>query len=251
RRDLNRCFPGMKEGSVASRIASTIFTEIVRRSDYGIDLHTAAIRRTNFPNVRADMTDPKVASFARAFGAELIVSGRGPRGSLRRAACAAGCPTIILEAGEVWKVERFVVEYAARGIRNCLAHLNMIEGEPEQPPYRVETDRTKWVRARHGGFLHFRVGPGDILEEGQVIATNTSLTGQEQGEVISPRDGIVLGMTTLPSVSPGDPVCHLAFPSEGTLEHIERAVEQLSNDSLHERMRSDLSHGVVGEGGRD
>ncbi len=245
RRDLNRCFPGSPEGSVASRIASTIFRQIVKRSDFGIDLHTAAIRRTNFPNVRADMSDPRIADFARAFGAELIVSGRGPQGSLRRAACAAGCATIILEAGEVWKVERYVVEYAARGVRNCLIHLGMVEGEAEKPSYRVETDRTKWIRAKHGGFLHFRVAPGDILEAGQVIATNTSLTGQEQGEIVSPRDGVVLGMTTLPSVAPGDPVCHLAFPSEGNLKHVERAVEKLSEDCLHQRMREDLSHGVV------
>ncbi len=47
RRDLNRCFPGSSEGSLASRMANRIFNEIVRLADFGIDLHTPAVRRTN------------------------------------------------------------------------------------------------------------------------------------------------------------------------------------------------------------
>ena len=64
RRDLNRCFPGSQSGSLASRMANSIFNEIVMRSDCGIDLHTAAVRRTNYPNIRADMTNPDVARLA-------------------------------------------------------------------------------------------------------------------------------------------------------------------------------------------
>ena len=51
RRDLNRSFPGNSTGSMASRLARVIFDSIASRCDYGIDLHTAAVRRTNFPNV--------------------------------------------------------------------------------------------------------------------------------------------------------------------------------------------------------
>lgn len=241
RRDLNRCFPGTLEGSLASRLARAFFDQVIRRCDYGIDLHTAALRRTNVPNVRADMSDPEVARFARAFGAELIVSGPGPKGSLRKSACKAGKPTFILEAGEPWKVEPSVVEYAVRGIRSCLAWLGMLDEPPHEPAYRVETDATKWVRARHGGFLRFHVAPGEMVTAEQPIATNTSLTGRHLGTIVSPRDGIVLGMTTLPAVAPGDPVAHIAFPKDGALRRIERAVEGLPDASLHERLRDDLA----------
>ena len=248
RRDLNRSFPGSSNGSLASRQAKSIMDTVVARCDYGIDLHSAAVRRTNFPNVRADMADPKLARLARAFGTELIVSGRGPRGSLRNAATKRGCPTIVFEAGETWKVERTVVEYTLRGIRNCLVHLGMVDGEVEQPPYRFETDTTKWIRARHGGFLQFHVAPGDLVEKGEAIATNTSLLGHELNVVNSPRSGIVLGMTTMPSVAPGDPICHLAFPRRGTLRSAEKAHRELSEESLHERAREDLASGVLVSG---
>lgn len=241
RRDLNRSFPGSVSGSLASRLAHAFFTQVIERCDFCIDLHTAAVRRTNFPNVRADMLNPDVAAFARAFGAELVVAGEGPEGSLRSEACKAGCVTIILEAGEVWKVEPTVLEYAVRGITNCLRSLGMVGGEPTKPAYRVETDATKWVRAADGGFLEFHVAPGDIVEQGDPIATNTDLMGSEQNVITAPRDGVVLGMTTIPSVSPGDPVCHLAFPRSGKLKEMVGAVGRLDDESLHERVRTQLA----------
>ncbi len=248
RRDLNRCFPGNAEGPLAMRMAHAFFEKIARRCDFGIDLHTAALRRTNFPNVRADMSLEPLAELARAFGAELIVSSKGPEGSLRRSATKAGCPTLILEAGEVWKVQPGVVEYAVRGIENCLKHLGMVEGKPTKPAYRVETDSTKWVRAKFGGFLRFHVAPGQIVSAGDPLATNAKLTGEEQNILRAPRDGILLGMTTLPSVAPGDPVCHLAFPRRGVLKKVELAVEGMAHDTLHERIREEFTRGLVVHG---
>ena len=245
RRDLNRSFPGSAGGSMASRTARAVFDAIIEPCDYGIDLHTAAVRRTNFPNVRADMDNPVTAGLARAFGAELIVSGKGPVGSLRRSASDAGKPTIILEAGEVWKVEPAVVEYAVRGIKNCLIHLRMVEGEIKKPAYQIVVDSTKWLRAEHGGFLQFHVAPGDIVEAGDPVATNTSLTGERNDVIEAPRDGVVLGMTTLPSVAPGDPICHLAYPKAGALRKAERAIDSMPEDHLHERAREDLARNIV------
>ncbi len=244
RRDLNRSFPGTTSGSLASRYARAFFDQVVRRCDYGIDLHTAAVRRTNFPNVRADMGEPVLADFARAFGAELIVSGKGPKGSLRRAACGVGCRTLILEAGEVWKVEQTVVEYAVRGIRNCLIHLGMCEGEIRRGAFQIETDSTTWVRAETGGFLEFHVAPGELVDKGDLIASSASLTGRDVSELRAPREGVVLGMTTLPAAAPGDAVCHLAFARSRALRRAERAVAGLSEEHLHERMREDLARNV-------
>ncbi|TWT41413.1 succinylglutamate desuccinylase/aspartoacylase family protein [Botrimarina hoheduenensis] len=244
RRDLNRSFPGSKHGSLTARYARAFYEAIVKRCEYGIDLHTAALRRTNFPNVRADLSDPRLAAFARAFGAELTIDSKGPPGSLRAAACKAGCATLILEAGEVWKVEPTMVEYTLHGIENSLRSLGMVAGEPLEPAYRLETDATQWIRAAYGGFLEFHVAPGDIVSKGDRIATNTSLVGDEQSSVVAPRDAVILGMTTIPSVGPGDPVCHLAYARRSKLRKAEKAVTQMEVGSLHERIRDDLASNV-------
>ncbi len=247
RRDLNRCFPGSADGSLASRLAHAVFQAIVLRCDMGIDLHTAASRRTNFPNVRADMGDERVAELARSFGGEVIVPGSGPRGSLRRAACRAGCPTIILEAGETWRVQPAVVDAAVTGIRNVLVSLGMVEGDPEPPPVALVAQSMRWIRAEAGGFLRFHVAPGDVVPAGAPLATSSDLVGRPQHTLHAPRGGMVLGMTTLPSVAPGDPVCHLAFLDDAEIDAIRETLAALPEESVHRRVRDELGAGMVVE----
>lgn len=244
RRDLNRSFPGIADGSLASRMAHALFHEIILKCDAGVDLHTASAGRTNYPNIRADMSDPWTARLAAAFGSPLIVTGSGPNGSLRQAAVAAGVPTIVLEAGEVSKVEPSVVDYGVQGVVNVLAELGMVEELPAVPPFRAEIRRAVWVRAAQGGFLRFHVAPGDLVEAGQAIATNADLLGNEHGVLLAPDDGVVLGMTTLPVVLPGEPVCHIAIP-EGGIAPIRRALHHPADREVHARLRDDLATNVV------
>jgi len=244
RRDLNRFFPGSQGGSLASRIARRLFEEVVERCDFGIDLHSAAVGRTNFPNVRADLSNPGVKRLAMAFGCEVVLDGAGPSGSLRGAACESGRPTILLEAGEVWKVEPGMVAYGVRGIRNVLIELGLVEGEPEAPLFRAVVDRALWVRAEVGGFLEFHVSPGQLVRRGDVLATNSSMLGEERNVLAAPEDGIVIGMTTQPAVVPGLPVCHIAIPRDG-VEPIARILKRRPTGHLVHRVRRQLSRGMV------
>ncbi len=245
RRDLNREFPGSERGSLASRLANTVMQEIILRCDCGIDLHSAAINRTNYPNVRGDLEIPGVRRLAQVFGCELVVHGRGPQGALRNEACRADRPTITLEAGEPWKIEPSVLEIGVRGVRNVLAELGMIEAALLRPPYQTIVRRTKWVRAEVGGILRFHVVPGDFVRKGQKIATNFTILGAEQQSLLAPADGIVLGMTTLPLVKPGEPVCHIAIPSR-SIDGLERAWQTgESQGGVYRRIRVDLATNMV------
>lgn len=243
RRDLNRSFPGSPNGSLASRMAWQVFSEVISHCQFGIDLHTAAVRRTNFPNVRGDLSDAGVRRIAHAFGCELIVNERGPLSALRREACRAGCPTIILEAGEVWKIEPGMVEVGVQGIENVLVELGMMDGEVVRPIYQTRIDKTTWIRAGVGGILRFFVAPGDLVEQGQPIASNVSLFGDARSTLVSPVDGIILGMTTLPAVKPGEPVVHIAVPRRRA-RTIRRAIDQAPATSRYHRVRRQLASSV-------
>ncbi len=244
RRDLNRSFPGSARGSLASRMARIIFDEIVLRSDYGIDLHTAAVHRTNYPNVRGDLNDPDVRRLAESFGSEIIINGKGPKGAFRPEASARGCPTIIMEGGEVWKVEPAIVESATRGIRNVLRGLQMLDGSSESPPYQVVIQKSKWIRADRGGFMQFHIQPGDIVEKGQPLATNTTLLGREQNTVHAPFDGVVIGMTSLPAISPGEPICNLGkLPDGQTPDGLRR--KRSREDGLELRLSEELASNML------
>ncbi|MDB4439952.1 succinylglutamate desuccinylase/aspartoacylase family protein [Planctomicrobium sp.] len=240
RRDLNRSFPGNSKGSLTSRMAKFVFNQIVERSDFGIDLHTASVRKTNFPNVRADLSNPELKKLTEAFGCAITLNEAGPEGSLRRSASEAGCPTFILEAGEVWKVESTVTEQSVRGVKNVLISLGMITGEVVVPPYRTIIEKTKWIRSDSAGFLHFHVAPGDFVKTGDPIATTSSLLGKVREVIQATEDGVLLGMSTLPVTAPGEPVCHLGLIEHGQ-KKMEKVLDQLPDEALQNRLRSDLS----------
>jgi predicted deacylase len=240
RRDLNRSFPGSPTGSLTARFAYTVFNEIIAKADWLIDLHAAAAKRTNYPNVRADLDHEGCAQLAAYFGHNLTVHGQGPEGSLRRAAVKAGVPCIILEAGEIWKFEPTVAEVGLRGVINALHGLGMIDGPSAKPAYSAVCRKTAWLRADHGGILRFHVAPGDDVDKGQPLATVTTLLGKDLGVIEASGDGVVLGMTTMPSVVPGDPVCHLAT-IEGGIERIRKARRRAHGGTLDERVRDDLA----------
>src|ERR1035437_7517973 len=47
-RDLNRCFPGSKSGSLGSRIAHDLMNEVIPQIDFGIDFHTGGAKINNY-----------------------------------------------------------------------------------------------------------------------------------------------------------------------------------------------------------
>jgi len=210
RRDLNRAFPGSVRGSLTARLARVLYQEVIKRSDFGIDLHTAGGERANYPQVRADLDDPRTAALAAAFGGPLVVHGRGPDRSLRRAAIAAGVPTIVYEAGSPRRLERPYIEVGKRGVLNVLVHLGMLPGERVPPPVSLEVRETHWIRARAGGILDLKVDLGQPLSRGQEISQNTNPFGRERSTLKAPHSGVAIGLTRLPLVHPGDAICHLA-----------------------------------------
>lgn len=244
RRDLNRSFPGSKTGSLASRMARRIYDEVIGRCNFGIDLHTAAVRRTNYPNVRADLTNPHVKRLANSFGCEIIMNQKGPRGSIRREATLGGCPTIIMEGGEVWKVEPTIVQSAVRGVKNVLRELEMLDCKIESPDYQVVIEKSTWIRADRGGFLQFHIQPGEIVEKDQPLASNTTLLGMERSVQTAPFDAVVIGMTTLPAIGPGDPVCNLGkLPENISPKQLRR--NRRKEDGLEGQLAIDLASNVL------
>jgi hypothetical protein len=219
--DLNRCFPGHPQGTAATRMAHALFREIVAPSDYGIDLHTASHGRTNLPHVRAEMSNDRVRRLARAFGTEIIVDTPGPRRTLRAAATRAGVPTLLFEAGETFRFQRAMVARGVQGVRNVLAALRMIPGRRREPRFQVVVKVSEWIRAPRGGITEVLIRPGEIVYAGDEIASITNPFGREVSSVRSPLTGLVLGTTTVPMVSPGDAICHVA-KLERTLPTVER-----------------------------
>jgi predicted deacylase len=162
RRDLNRAFPGSRGGSVAALIANAVFTEMLVHCDALVDLHTASNNRTNLPQIRADLSDPKIRRLAVHFGIGIVVGGTGPERSLRREASKAGIPAIIYEAGQPLRFEEAEIARGVQGIGNLMAHLGMTDEQDQETPDTRIYEHSRWIRAGvgHGGVLFPQAGLG-------------------------------------------------------------------------------------------
>lgn len=227
-RDLNRMFPGSPTGSSAMRVAHRIYSNIIKRCHYGIDLHTAGRGRTNYPHIRADMSDARIARLARAFGAELIMDGITIPDSLRGTASREGIPTITFEGGEHLKFQRPIIDEGVAGVRNVLITLGMIPGVVCRTRAPFIFRRTKWIRADRGGLVELTVEPGQFLRTGEPMAFMHTPFGREVDSVVAPFDCIVIGATTIPTLYPGDPIFNLG--------RVERRQEELDEFPLPPRM---------------
>ena len=115
----------------------------------------------------------------------------------------------------------------------------MAAGQAVRPPHQAWVDKAIWVRATVGGMLRYHVSPGEAVEAGQPIATIVSVFGEEQNVLTAPMNGMVLGMTTLPTVKPGEPVCHIAIPKRPQGSRRSR-----KSDRLHRRVQKDLATSI-------
>ena len=127
RRDLNRCFPGLKNGSLASQLADKFMQEIVLKSDFGIDLHTGAFHRCNHPQIRCDISDEASLDLAKIFGAPVIVNSNLRDGSLRASVACENIPVILFEAGEALRFDSTNIKIGVEGILNVMSELGMIK----------------------------------------------------------------------------------------------------------------------------
>jgi predicted deacylase len=217
RRDLNRSFPGSARGSLASRIAHLMMTEVVDKCEVGIDLHTGSDRRTNLPQIRADLEDPRTRELASAFAAPAMLHARLRDGSLRHAARESGAKVLLYEAGEAWRMDDWAVEAGVFGVRRVLAALGMTAAVEEDPPTPSAVSwRSGWVRARGTGMLHLETRLGDVVARGDRLGGLFDSFGKRVRLVHADRAGMVVGRTEAPLVNSGDAVVHIAELEEQT-----------------------------------
>ena len=210
RRDLNRSFPGSARGSLASRIAHLFMEEVVAKSEVGIDLHTGSDRRSNLPQIRADLDDPRTRGLAEAFAAPVMLHAKIRDGSLRHAARERGATVLLYEAGENLRFDDYAIDAGVLGVRRVLAALGMTEplADPDHRP-SVECRSSGWVRARRTGILDLDARLGQEVVDGERLGALVDSFGRTLRLVHANRTGIVIGRTEAPLVNSGDAIVHI------------------------------------------
>lgn len=227
RRDLNRCFPGSATGSLASQIAHIFMEEIVVKCTHGVDFHTAAVHRTNLPQIRACLDHDETERLASAFGVPVVMDSNIRDGSLRQAAAEVGIPMLLFEGGEALRYEEKSIRSAVQGTLSVMESIGSLKvsSRKKSKKKQVETYVARssyWVRAPLSGSLQAQVLCGDTVDRGDVLGVISDPYGKDKTSVSTPKSGIVIGQATLPLVNQGDAMFHIA-----TFEDRDAVEEQL------------------------
>lgn len=213
RRDLNRSFPGYERGSLAGRIGHLFMEEVVSRCTHGIDLHTAAIGRTNLPQIRATLdSHDDLRKMACAFRSPIILNTDTRDSTLRAATMEYGIPTLLYEAGEALRFDEIPIRAGVKGVLAVMRALGMLpatKGNPVNYKSLVST-RSRWIRAPQSGIFRSIVPMGKTVYEGDILGYVADPFGTSEEIIYASLSGILIGRSTLPLVHEGEALFHIA-----------------------------------------
>ena len=189
--------------------------EIVKRCDYGIDLHTGSDHRYNLPQIRAYLDNDEIKELAQDFGVPVILHSPLRDGSLRKAASEVGVKIILFEGGEALRYDEKIIKSAEKGAFSILASIGMLD--PAVVKGKIPTKReiycagsSHWIRAPHSGSLHIRKPIGSKVKVNEILGIISDPFGIEVHYVKAKETGIIIGITMMPLVNNGDALFHIA-----------------------------------------
>lgn len=248
RRDLNRCFPGSPKGSLAGIVANKFLNEIVKHCDYGIDLHTGAIHRSNLPQIRANLKDERTNALAEAFGVPVMLNSDLRDGSLREAAVEEGVKILLYEAGQALRFDELSIRAGVRGIVNVLEYLGMLSKRNRKRPPKIVTpyvaNTSTWMRANASGIVNTLKNLGDQVQKGDALAKIGDPFGAVFETLTASRAGIIIGKQNIPLVQEGDAMFHIAYFSEQEQE-IADNIEIMQDSLMPDRQEAGANVGSI------
>ncbi|WP_339888742.1 succinylglutamate desuccinylase/aspartoacylase family protein [uncultured Flavobacterium sp.] len=217
KRDLNRVFPGSKTGSLASRFAHFLVTEIIPKIDYAVDFHAGGASRFNAPQIRIAPNNPELKELASVFNSPFTLYSKNISGSFRNACTRLGVKMLLFEGGKSLDLNDMITDDGYQGAKRFLHHLDMLNPKKEAKTVAKKTifiEKSSWVRANFSGMFHGIIKIGSFVKKGDVLATISDPFGKVEHKLKAPSDGYIINVNDAPIVYQGDAVFHISTKLE-------------------------------------
>lgn len=209
-RDLNRSFPGTKNGSLASQFAYQFMKEIAPNVDLVIDFHTGSAQRSNMAQIRCLLNDAVSMELAYVFNPPFIVHTSHISKSVREAMNKRGKKILLFEGGKTNSIDEKIVEEGLAGIQRVLNHLGMKAFKTEVPEHLPTVIlSSKWLRAPNSGVFQSVVQNGSKVAIGTVLGIVSDPFGSIEKKIKSTMEGYIICVNESPLVNKGDAVFHI------------------------------------------
>ncbi|MEM8497149.1 MAG: M14 family metallopeptidase [Pseudomonadota bacterium] len=216
-KNINRLFPGKKEGSQSERIAHTLSRQIFPLADVVLDVHSGDGNEDLRPYWvgyygkagNADVIS-KSRALAYAFGAPYIVEFQwelsDPKAAIwaGSSAIAQGIPSIDVEAGGMAVIDREAVDLIEQGVFRTMSHLGMINqpSTPAAAPTLIK-ERQSIKSPEDGSWVSLKEA-GQAVAKDELLGYVTDWHGRRLFDVKSPIDGMLLIRLSAPPVRKGE-----------------------------------------------
>ena len=212
-RDLNRVFPGSKNGSLASRFAHFLVTKIIPKVDYAIDFHAGGASRFNAPQIRIAPENPDLKELALVFNAPFTLFSKNIVGSFRNASTKLGVKMLLFEGGKSLHLNNAITQEGIAGTIRFLDYLNMLNPKkvcPQNHRKSIVIKKSNWIRANSSGLFQGLVSIGTFVEKGTVLATISDPFGKVEYKLKAPNQGYIINVNDAAIVYRGDAVFHIS-----------------------------------------
>lgn len=223
--DLNRSFPGQADGTMAERLANTIFSYIKNtKPNLVLDLHNDWLASVPYtlidPNPGTKHKDAydQSKTFARVAGFPIVDEEEENLAektelikTLSGSLLQADIPALTLEIGGAYVVNEKNVADGVTAIFNILEHLGMIaksidEKKPAENKIRYYSHQPE---CSESGLIRFTVEPGQLVKKGDTLARIYNIFGKLVETLSAKNDALVLGHADSAVALPGLPVIAL------------------------------------------
>jgi len=210
-RDLNRTFPGSKNGSLASQFAYQFTKKIAPLVDFVIDFHTGGAERDNAPQIRCNLAEKNTLHYAHIFNAPYIVHSNYISKSLRETMNKMGKTILLYEGGKSKELNSKIIHHGVQGVKNIMIHLGMHKGVLESSePSRI-IKKSKWIRAPHSGILKLCVSNGSKVKRKGLLGVIQDPFGEFKKKIYAPVNCYIFCVNTSPIVNKGDAILNVSI----------------------------------------
>ncbi|MBL3657217.1 succinylglutamate desuccinylase/aspartoacylase family protein [Fulvivirga sediminis] len=209
-KNLNREFPGKKDGTLTEQLAWTIANQIIARSDYMIDVHAGDAYQDlrsyvgYYNYYKTPELSEKARQMAVNMGFDYVVqfgnteSIDAPSIYCSREAIKRGIPAVDIECGRMGLAEEKYIQKIVSGLLSLTRHLGIMPGAPDKVENPVMIAQRTSIDAPETGIFYTEVSAGDYVKKGMKLGYLTDLFGEHITDIICPVDGFILYNTTTP-----------------------------------------------------
>jgi uncharacterized protein len=217
-KNLNRVFPGKRDGTYAERTAYMLMTEVIDKCDFLIDLHAGDSNEALLSYVAYDAGAENAGlreqahKMALAVNFPRIVRNRNrPKNPeallyLTNAATYRGKPNVAIESGERGLTDDRYVTPIVDGVENMMRQLGMLPGPVAQNKGFVYVDSGASISSEYDGLYFPMRKAGETVRKGDRLGVITDLYGETLTTIIAPVDGLITFTLATPPVSKGESI---------------------------------------------